>query len=169
MAKVTVGQIKDIVPLRQLAIETYNDTFVQFNTAENMATFFAETYSIEAFEKEFNEPNSIYYLAWEENEMVGFLRLRVSEEENLNLRNAIELQRLYVKTQFQGKHIGRLLMNKALLHARKAKYDWIWLGVWESNFNAQRFYERWGFERFSEHIFYMGDDPQIDWLMKLKL
>jgi hypothetical protein len=41
--------------------------------------------------------------------------------------------------------------------------------VWEKNFKAQQFYSRWGFERFSEHTFWMGDDPQVDWLLKKKL
>jgi diamine N-acetyltransferase len=41
--------------------------------------------------------------------------------------------------------------------------------VWERNFNAQAFYAKWGFEKFSEHTFWMGDDPQTDWLLKKKL
>jgi ribosomal protein S18 acetylase RimI-like enzyme len=45
----------------------------------------------------------------------------------------------------------------------------MWLGVWEKNFRAQKFYEKWGFEKFSEHVFLMGDDPQIDWLLKKPL
>jgi ribosomal protein S18 acetylase RimI-like enzyme len=60
-------------------------------------------------------------------------------------------------------------MEKALIYARENRYDWIWLGVWERNFNAQHFYAKWGFEKFGEHVFQMGDDPQIDWLLKKKL
>jgi ribosomal protein S18 acetylase RimI-like enzyme len=69
----------------------------------------------------------------------------------------------------QGKSVGRFLMEKALDWASKKKYEWMWLGVWEKNFKAQKFYEKWGFEKFSEHVFLMGDDPQIDWLLKKPL
>ena len=83
--------------------------------------------------------------------------------------NTIELQRLYIDTACHGKQIGKHLMEKALIYARENRYDWIWLGVWERNFNAQHFYAKWGFEKFGEHVFQMGDDPQIDWLLKKKL
>jgi ribosomal protein S18 acetylase RimI-like enzyme len=83
--------------------------------------------------------------------------------------NTIELQRLYIDTAYHGKQIGKNLMEKALIYARENRYDWIWLGVWERNFNAQHFYAKWGFEKFGEHVFQMGDDPQIDWLLKKKL
>jgi hypothetical protein len=41
--------------------------------------------------------------------------------------------------------------------------------VWERNFKAQAFYRQWGFERFGEHVFQMGDDAQTDWLLKRKI
>jgi ribosomal protein S18 acetylase RimI-like enzyme len=45
----------------------------------------------------------------------------------------------------------------------------IWLGVWEGNVKAIDFYTQWGFKKFSEHIFMLGDEPQTDWLMKKSL
>ena len=49
------------------------------------------------------------------------------------------------------------------------EYEGIWLGVWEKNFRAQKFYAKYGFEKFGSHTFQMGDDPQVDWLLKKKL
>ncbi|MDZ7650391.1 MAG: GNAT family N-acetyltransferase [Cytophagales bacterium] len=101
---------------------------------------------------------------------MGFVRLRECDEvRSLLGDNALELQRLYVLTLAQGKSVGKLLMDMAMQYAIQKKYDWIWLGVWERNFKAQEFYKRWGFEKFSEHTFWMGDDPQVDWLLKKKL
>jgi ribosomal protein S18 acetylase RimI-like enzyme len=45
----------------------------------------------------------------------------------------------------------------------------LWLGVWEKNERAINFYHRWGFEKFGEHDFILGDDVQTDWLMKKEL
>lgn len=98
---------------------------------------------------------------------MGFVRLRQSNEAASYLgNNTIELQRLYVLTSAQGKSIGKRLMEKALDYAIAQQVEWIWLGVWEKNYKAQQFYARYGFERFSEHTFWMGDDPQIDWLLR---
>jgi ribosomal protein S18 acetylase RimI-like enzyme len=45
----------------------------------------------------------------------------------------------------------------------------MWLGVWEENPRAIRFYQKLGFVEFGEHIFQLGDDAQRDVLMKKKL
>ena len=41
----------------------------------------------------------------------------------------------------------------------------MWLGVWEKNYNAQKFYEKDGFKRFSEHTFVVGNDKQTDYIL----
>jgi len=51
--------------------------------------------------------------------------------------------------------------------AKKLNTEYLWLGVWDKNTGAIRFYERNGFVKFDEHPFYMGDELQTDYLMKL--
>jgi ribosomal protein S18 acetylase RimI-like enzyme len=170
MIEIKEASLKDLPGLREVAISSYSDTFAVSNTEQNMRAFFNEAYTLAAFENEFNESNTCTYLAWESNTIVGFVRLRECDEVKTLLgTNTVELHRLYVLTTAQGKSVGRFLMEKALDWASKKKYEWMWLGVWEKNFKAQKFYEKWGFEKFSEHVFLMGDDPQIDWLLKKPL
>ncbi len=170
MIEIREAALQDIPAMRQVAISSYADTFAASNSKENMEAFFEEAYNLEKLEEELREQNSRLLLALEGDAQVGFLRLRESGEVvNLLGQNTIELQRLYVLTSVQGKSVGRLLMETAIAYARQKKYEWIWLGVWEKNIRAQRFYENWGFKKFSEHTFWMGDDPQIDWLLKKKL
>jgi ribosomal protein S18 acetylase RimI-like enzyme len=110
------------------------------------------------------------FIALDNNKIVGFVRLRETDEVQDYLGdNVVELQRLYILTQAQGKSIGDKLMNRAFAYATEQKYNWMWLGVWEHNLGAQKFYMKYGFEKFSEHTFWMGDDPQVDWLLKKKL
>ena len=58
-------------------------------------------------------------------------------------------------------------MQKAIKIAKESNLDYIWLGVWEHNFPAIKFYEKHGFKKFSTHIFKLGNDEQTDYLMKL--
>jgi ribosomal protein S18 acetylase RimI-like enzyme len=161
---------EDIPLLRRVAIETQHDTFGEANTKENMEAFLEMTYSTEQLEKELKEEGSMYYLAWAGEELAGFMRLRVNDEAKSHLGDsAIELQRLYVTKKFQGYKIGKLLMERAIRHARETKFEWLWLGVWEHNVNAQEIYVKWGFTRFSDHTFWLGDDPQHDWLLKRRV
>jgi len=135
-----------------------------------MHSYFEEAYNVQALTDELYELNSKLFIAIEGNKHVGFARLReYGEVKDLLGDNTVELHRLYVLTEAQGKSIGNLLMENALSYASSKNYEWIWLGVWERNSKAQDFYKKWGFEKFSEHIFWQGDDPQIDWLLKKKL
>ncbi len=163
-------QFSELETLRKIAIDTYWDTFADSTTLENNQKFVDEAYTLEQFAKELEEPNNQYYLAWEGDQAAGYMRLRLSNEVEHELgSNTIELQRLYVHPNFQGKKIGVKLIELALDYARENKFEWIWLGVWEFNHRAQAFYKKFGFERFSEHVFQVGDDPQIDWLLRKKL
>ena len=38
----------------------------------------------------------------------------------------------------------------------------LWLGVWEPNPRAIRFYTKWGYEDVGGQTFMLGDDPQQD-------
>jgi ribosomal protein S18 acetylase RimI-like enzyme len=53
--------------------------------------------------------------------------------------------------------------------AAEKRLDYIWLGVWEHNYNARGFYEHNGFKVFGSHEFLLGDDRQTDLLMKKSL
>ena len=87
----------------------------------------------------------------------------------LGNRNSIEIARIYAATNAIGKGVGKTLMQKCIEIAQEKKKDVLWLGVWEKNNRAIDFYIKWGFEKFSTHIFMLGDDPQTDWLMKKEL
>jgi diamine N-acetyltransferase len=167
---IRLSNLEDTAAMREVAIRSYLDTFSDSNTPENMKAFLEGSYSLEKLQSEFHEPGSVLYLACEGDQVIGFLRLRKSNEVANKLGdNTIELQRLYIDTTYHGRQVGTKLMQEALRYAIKSKFKWIWLGVWEKNFNAQKFYAKWGFERFGEHVFQMGDDPQIDWLLRKKL
>jgi ribosomal protein S18 acetylase RimI-like enzyme len=81
----------------------------------------------------------------------------------------LEIQRIYVVQEYKGRHIGSKLLKKAMEVAKNNNHSYIWLGVWENNQNAIRFYEKHGFEKYDSHIFKLGQDEQIDHLMKLVL
>jgi ribosomal protein S18 acetylase RimI-like enzyme len=74
-----------------------------------------------------------------------------------------------VKEEMIGHKIGKALMEKALQIAQDQHYEVVWLGVWEKNTRAIEFYKKWGFKKFSSHIFRLGTEDQTDLLMKKDL
>lgn len=98
------------------------------------------------------------------------MKVNVGDAQKEHLKeNALELQRIYLRSNFQHKGLGNVLFDYAEKIARDEKKDYMWLGVYEKNINAQHFYKRHGFKRVGQHVFQVGDDLQIDWLLLKKL
>jgi ribosomal protein S18 acetylase RimI-like enzyme len=151
--------------LRGLAIKTFKDTFNPYNAAENMEEYCEKNFSLTQLEKEWHEAGTVFFLAFDGDEPIGYAKVRESNAPEA-LPGALEIERIYTRREYQGREVGKILLQACLHHARKAGYDAVWLGVWEQNLRAQAFYRKAGFERFGEHEFVLGDDVQTDWLMK---
>ncbi len=170
MVSIRLTSPDDVPALQRIAIDTLVTTFGPQNAEANIKAYLDRTYGLDTLRQELTETGSRNYLAFFGNELAGFMRLRENNEaQQLLGKNAIELQRLYVIEKVHGRKIGAALMREGMDYAKQTGYAWIWLGVWEGNPKAQEFYARWGFERFSEHVFLMGDDAQKDWLLKRRL
>ena len=65
--------------------------------------------------------------------------------------------------------MGQTLIDACFQQARDGGRDVMWLGVWEYNPRAQRFYEKNGFRAVGSHVFQLGEDAQTDILMQREL
>lgn len=153
-----------------LARRTFVDSFGEYNTPENMDIFLHEQNTVERQKAEVGAAGRHFLLAYVEGELAGYVSLRVGEPPlELQEEKAIEIVQLYSEKQMIGKGIGPALMQAALDLAREKGFEWVWLGVWEHNHRAKAFYQKWGFQRFGEHVFLVGLDAQTDWWMRKKL
>ncbi len=166
------GKVGDAETLQPLAIRIFNDTFAAnpLNKPEDMRAYIAEAFSLEQTRRELADARATFYIAEVAGEIIGYAKLEEqTSEECVSDAQPIELSRLYVLQDFHGRGIAEKLMNECFAFAARKNYRTMWLGVWEHNFRAQRFYEKLGFYRVGSHIFQLGDDPQIDWVMEKKL
>lgn len=69
---------------------------------------------------------------------------------------------------FIGKGIAKQLIDFAENYAKENNYEVIWLGVWEHNIRAKKFYEKNGFKDSGHtHPFPIGNTAQTDnWYWK---
>ena len=169
---ITILQINDshIVALQQIGRQSFSETFAESNSAENMAKYLEEAYSYEKLNAELNDPNSIFYFAMMDQNVIGYLKLNFgASQTELKDNNALEIERIYVLKEFHGKKVGQLLFDKAIKTAKEHHVSYVWLGVWEENKRALQFYTKNGFVEFYQHIFVLGDEAQTDIMMKLEL
>jgi ribosomal protein S18 acetylase RimI-like enzyme len=166
---IKIGE-KDVAKLQTISKQTFYETFAAVNTEENMTRYQEESFSIEKLTAELNNPDAAFYFAVLDEEVIGYLKLNTgASQTELKDSKALEIERIYVAQAFHGKKVGQLLYEKAIQVAQEAGVEYVWLGVWEENARAIRFYEKNGFVPFDKHLFKLGDDIQTDIMMKLKL
>ncbi len=162
---------EDWPTLQRVGREIFTDTFAAMNTPENLRDYLNKAFHENTVRAELADPGSAFWLACTEaGEVAGYLKVNFGAAQmDLQDENAMEIQRIYVAREFQGQGVARVLMDKARQLAEAGGVDFIWLGVWEHNPRAIRFYEKTGFRSFSAHVFRMGDEDQTDILMRLDL
>ncbi len=166
--KIVEVQLEDAKKLLEIARQTFYDAFgPPTNTEDNIQSYLKEKFTIEQINKELRHPNSQFFFALLQNEIVGYIKLNSKDAQTESVNgNALEIERIYVVTKYQGKKIGQILFNKSLEIAKEKDVDFIWLGVWDQNLGAIRFYKRHGFNIFDKHQFTLGTDIQTDVMMK---
>ena len=161
--------IRDIDRLQQIGRQTFSETFSAHNSEENMKKYLDEEFSVAKLTSELNDKNSEFYFATLGNQVLGYLKVNVGPSQTeLQDDRALEIERIYVLKEYHGKNVGQLLFDRAIQIARQKNAEYVWLGVWEGNARALRFYRKNGFVAFDTHIFRVGDDEQTDILMKSK-
>lgn len=161
------ASLKDATFLAEFGAQTFENAFGPHNQASDMRAYLAKAFSLENVRSEIEDAKAYFYIAIDEaQEKVGYAKLLAGPHANLALAlPTVELQRIYIASQQLGQGLGKQLLCLILQEAIRLGHRSIWLGVWEENKAAIRFYEKWGFTRQSEQPFMLGEDLQTDWLM----
>ena len=160
----------DLDDLLEIAAQTFDDTFRAMNTPANFENYMRQAFTREKFSTELAHPHSAFYFIFSGGLLAGYIKLNVLDaQSDLQDPDSLEIERIYVKKEFQGRGLGKELLEFALDIARQSGKQYAWLGVWEKNEKAIGFYQGLGFEQAGTHGFILGDDHQTDKIMKINL
>lgn len=170
MWSIRKAEPNDTIRLAALAEKTFRDTFGADNTSADMDQHVLESYSAQIQTREILDPNIDTFVCEFEHELIAFAQLSWLEAPSyLTAQHPVEIRRFYVDSAWHGKGIAGALMSRVLEHVESKNADQIWLGVWEHNPKAQRFYQKMGFLEVGEHVFQLGNDPQRDLILSRKV
>ena len=158
--------LEDSRKLQEISYETFNETFKDQNSPENMNAYLERAFNLKQLEKELSNISSQFFFVYFNNEVAGYLKVNINDAQSEEMGNeSLEIERIYIKNKFQKHGLGKYLLNKAMEIAMERNKKKIWLGVWEKNENAIAFYKKMGFVQTGAHSFYMGDEEQMDFIM----
>ena len=167
IVKVTPSELEQ---LKKIGRQTFSETFSSGNSEEDMKEYLDKGFSTDKLKAELSDKNSEFYFAVLDDNVVGYLKINIGQSQTeIKDENALEIERIYVLKEFHGKIVGQLLFEKAMEISKERGVDYVWLGVWEENPRAIRFYKKNGFVEFDKHIFKLGNDEQTDIMMKFQM
>lgn len=178
--------LADADTIAEIGRVTFHACFAYSMPEEDVQAYLDKAYSVAAIAEEVADAQrNSFFVAQidrpgtkEHGKVVGFVQMKLGTTEPCLPPDAdlCELHRIYVSLDCTSGGVGKMLAERGISWAR----EWaskcctesggnaragIWLGVWEENFKAQRFYQRLGFERVGSHDFAMGDTIQTDWVL----
>jgi GNAT superfamily N-acetyltransferase len=156
--------------ISDLSTVTFIETYRGSCSDDDTVDFIDKCFNVDDITKELNDPDDFYYIAFADGFPAGYMRL-MEHYDDFPLTEkckALQLKRIYLLKEFHSKKIGSALMSFALQLAAEKGYELVWLGVWEGNPDAKRFYERWGFTDINHpYSFYVGNTVHTDrWMTK---
>lgn len=158
--------------LTDLAYTTFWDAFAHHpkNAPDDLNHYMRQAFNIEQISVELDDKDTVFLIAELDGEAAGYAKLIADRTEpGIGGQRPVELNRLYAHQKHLGQGVGQALMDACFERAKHDDRDVMWLGVWEYNPRAQRFYEKNGFRVVGSHVFQLGEDAQTDMLMQCEL
>lgn len=160
----------DNVLLAEFGARAFDESFGAANKPEDITAYLEKAFSPETQAAELAEASTVFLIAEVKGQTSGYAQLKESHPHpEVYGSRPVELVRIYAGQEWIGQGIGPALMQACLEEAKQGGYDTIWLGVWEHNPRAIRFYEKWGFTQTGTQAFQLGADLQTDWVMQKPL
>jgi diamine N-acetyltransferase len=164
--EIRLAEVSDAGLLSVLGAVTFYEAYYEQDDPPDLAGYILQTYEVNRIRLELEDPGSVYFLLFFEGKAVGYAKLRLnSSVECVPNKNAVELQRIYLVERMFGRGIGDRLMGHCLSFAERNGATQLWLGVWEENRRAQKFYDKHGFYQVGTVTFPYGDTVGINWVM----
>lgn len=152
--------------LQKVSYETYK----KMNSYQTMEAYLTQSFSKDKLFNELSNPASMFFLMYLDNSLIGYIKLNEAPSQtDINDSEGLELERIYIYKQYNGKGYGKELIKFCLEKAAALKKSYVWLGVWKKNEDAITFYKKLGFEIIGEHSFRMENEIQLDYIMKKQI
>jgi GNAT superfamily N-acetyltransferase len=153
----------DAPALSAFASKAFRDTYRDIDDPRDIALYAAEHLSPQAIAAVIGDSASVILLAEVGSILAGYAILSRSEPPSCVVGpDSIELARFYLGATFIGCGYGRELMHAVHAEARQLGARTLWLGVYDRNVRAVRFYERSGMARVGGKEFLFGNHVYID-------
>lgn len=159
------ASLQDCRLINQMAQVVFPATYQELLSPEQIDYMMNWMYSIPSLEKQMQEEENIYFIAYKEEIPCGYISI---EQQDADL---FHLQKIYVLPAFQGDHVGSFLFKEAIRYIKEIHPAPC---LMELNVNRENkaitFYERMGMKKLRSGDFEIGNGYYMnDYIMGIEL
>ena len=171
MIEIRLAKADDFGMLSDLGRRAFQEAFGQYNDPGDMQAYLDLSFDPDRIKSQLEVPSIIYLAAYYKGTPVGYAKLVRDSATTYASGDfkQIQMERIYALGAYVGKKIGKALMLESLRIATSEGYGYLWLGVWQENQRAIKFYKDFGFEIIGVKQFVIGNEVNDDYVMGLKL
>ncbi len=159
--------LHEVDQLADISLTTFTEAFFHQNDPSDFKEYVDKSLSTKVLLNELNDPKSEFYFLYDDGKRIGYFKLNLGINRfGQAASDQLELQRIYVFKNNQSKGAGKYMMDYIVNFAKSVHLSSIWLGVWEHNPDAIRFYEKQGFKKVGDHHFLLGQSIQLDYIFE---
>ena len=114
---------------------------------------FSHPWSKQSLEEELNNETSLFLVAKEENEVIGYIGMSIVIDEGYIFNVA-------VRESYRNKGVATALINELITYGKKNNFSFITLEVRESNLPAISLYSKFGFIKAGERKDYYANPKE---------
>lgn len=114
---------------------------------------FSHPWSKQSLEEELNNETSLFLVAKEENEVIGYIGMSIVIDEGYIFNVA-------VRESYRNKGVATALINELVTYGKKNNFSFITLEVRESNLPAISLYSKFGFIKAGERKDYYSNPKE---------
>jgi diamine N-acetyltransferase len=141
----------DLTILHKICCDAYCQNFAEHWEDGGLEYYVDKVFGIETLKTELSDKNIQYYVAFINQEPVGFMKLNLfSNLPDLDNGKGLELDKVYILPLYKGMKIGKKLLDLSFDIAKNKKKEIFWLSVIDTNKEAISFYKKIGFQFHSK-------------------
>lgn len=168
----TIREARDdeATALSLIGVATFTEKFGHLYSADNLAAFNEDNHAPAIYAGLIADPASCVLVA--QTPQGALAAYAVAGPASLPLDEPGlcdgEIKRLYVEAGHRGMGLGQVLFDRLLAWCEGQEFSGLYLSVYAYNEGAQRFYQRYGFDKIKEYEFLVGQHRDPEFIFKRK-
>jgi ribosomal protein S18 acetylase RimI-like enzyme len=157
MLKVIKATPKNIPEIQEIANKSWAETYKNILSKEQIDYMLTTMYATDVLKAQMENVNYNFYICINSDISIGFIAFEL----NYNNLPKTKIHKLYILPDFQGKGIGKILLDKSIKYALQNCNTTLVLNVNKQN-SAKYFYEKMGFTVSYQEVINIGNGYVMD-------